>query len=151
MPKTCIGTPPLPELRVDYDRPIHCTQQILFFEGFLQEVHGTVFHGANAGGYVAVGGDEDDGCFESPVGHAFLKSEAIHARHLDIEHNTSWLFRGSLREIGLSRVECFDGVACGTEQSRQRRPNTLVVVDHVDRKLPLKGGGSCAHSDLAYG
>ncbi len=108
-----------------------------------------MFHGTNAGGYAAVGGDKNNGRVESPFGHAFLKSEAIHARHPDVEHDTSWLFGGGFREIGLGRLEGPDRVARRPKQPGQRRPNTLVVVHHVDRKLTLKCGSSCAHSNLA--
>jgi len=48
-PKPCTGIPPLPQFRVEGDRPIHCAQQILFLEGLLQEIDGTTLHGTNAG------------------------------------------------------------------------------------------------------
>ena len=141
----CRGNPPFPEFSVELDGAIHRAQQINLVEGLLQEVDGAVFHGTNTGGYVAVAGDKDDGRVESPVGHAFLKSEPIHARHLDVEHDASWLFGRGLLEIGLGRLEGPDQVARGPKQPGQCRPNTLVVVHHVDRRLTLKGSGSYVH------
>ncbi len=148
-PKPCTGMPLLRELHVHFDRSNHRIQQILIVEGLLQEVDGTEFHRTNTGGYVTVGGDEDDGRIKSPVRHTFLKGEAIHARHPDVEHQAAWLIRGGLSEIGLGRLESPDGVARGPKQPGQRRANTLVVVHHVDGELTLKCGSSCAHSNLS--
>ena len=98
-----------------------------------------------------MGRDKNDGRVESPAGHVFLKSEAVHARHPDVEHDTSWLLRGGLSEVSLGRLEGAHRMPRGPKQPGQRRSHARVVVHDVDRRTPLKRGSSCAHSNLAYG
>jgi hypothetical protein len=77
--------------------------------------------------------DEHDGCIEAPLQHALLQSEAIHARHLDVEHHAPGLLRRAGLEIGSSRVERPSRVARRPEEPGQRRANARVVVHHLDR------------------
>ena len=63
-------------------------KEIFLAEWLGEEAHGPGFQRPVANAVIGIGRDEDDRNLAASDGEVFLQSRTIHARHLDVEHQT---------------------------------------------------------------
>ena len=80
-------------LAIPLQRPLNAVDQILVPEGLLQEIKGSVLHGFDRHGDIAVSGDEDHGNHGAAQVELLLQLEAAHSRHAHVECQTTRLLR----------------------------------------------------------
>jgi hypothetical protein len=104
-------------------------EQSYVAEWLEQTRHGTLFEHARTGGLIPVSGDEDDRNL-LPATHQFpLEIGSGHARHGDVEDQTSGLANIIGRQELFRRRERLDRKAELPQQVGQRLAHGLVVID----------------------
>jgi hypothetical protein len=107
--------------------------QLVFFEGLLDEIHGTLFHGVHRHGHIAVTGDEDDGQGRVRIDQAVLQLQAGHAIHADVHNQAGHFARVVATQKRLGGVEAAYTVVLAFQKPLQGVAHSFVVIDHVDR------------------
>ncbi len=103
-------------------------QELLFVERLRQEIQGSRLDGANAGGDVAMTGDEDDWWMVS-ARHLPLQIEAVDVRQLDVEKQTSRRLRLGVGHVCRGGTKRHRAQTRGRQQVLQRFAQAAVVVD----------------------
>ena len=110
-------------------------QELCFLEGFLDEVHGAVFHGLHGHGHVAMTRDEHDGQGRLAFDQPSLELHAVHATHANVRNQASDFARVVAAQEGLGRLVTAHPVVFAFKQPLQRITDGFVIIHDVDRSF----------------
>ena len=113
-------------------RPADGVERLAEVKRLGEVVEGAVLDGADGGGQVAEGGDDDDGSVARQLAQPAERGQAVHARQTHVEEDGVGLALGGQLERLLGGGGRRRGMALGGQGALQRPADRLLVIDDQD-------------------